>query len=143
MKQRWFLSIAALIPACFAVVMLASPGSFLTANGMNGGDPALVFMMRSVAALLLCTVPAIWASRNDPGSPAMKGALVGLVLLSFGPSVLDIMALSQNLINHNVIGSIVMRAIIGVFAIILLMNLGKKPAPAAAKASKVPKKKRK
>src|ERR1051326_30177 len=80
MKRQTFMLIAALLACAFGLSMLLSPASML-ANMTTGAGPDAARVLRWSGTALFSIGIIPFFSRNDPGSPALRGVMIGNVMI--------------------------------------------------------------
>lgn len=80
MKKSTFLTIAAVISAIFAVYMLLAPDKMMEGLGALPNDSANV-VLQATSVMLLSIGVMTFLSRNDEGSPALRGVLIGNIVM--------------------------------------------------------------
>ena len=77
MKLSTLMVIKAVVCLGFGILLLAIPGPLMSIFGVELGDGGMVAARQYGAAMLgICFLT--WFSRNDSGSPALRGAVLGL-----------------------------------------------------------------
>jgi hypothetical protein len=77
MKLRNLMVVKAIVCLGFGVLLLAIPGQLMSLYGVTLQEGG-VLMARLYGASLVGNLMLTWCSRNDPGSEALRAAVLGL-----------------------------------------------------------------
>ena len=110
MKRKTFLIIATIVPALFGFSLLFVPDMLISTNGLAVSESAKLFA-RGVGGLLLGVAIINWYARNDTGSPALRGILIGNIVFQAIAFVTDGVAVMNNVITQTTWFGLVVQAV--------------------------------
>ena len=98
MKLKTLMVIKAIVCLGFGVLLVAIPGLLMSVYGVTLGEGG-IFMARLYGASLLGNLMLAWFSRNDPGSEALRAAVLGLFVYDAVGLVIAIAAMLSGVMN--------------------------------------------
>jgi hypothetical protein len=114
MKLRNLMVVKAVVCLGFGVLFLAIPAQLMSLFGATL-QPGGIFVAREYGASLMGNLMLTWFSRNDPGSEALRAAVLGLFVYDAIGLIVAVVATLTGVLN--VLGW-------GVVAIYLFFTLG-------------------
>ena len=98
MKLRNLMVVKAIVCLGFGVLLLAIPGQLMSLYGVTLQEGG-VLMARLYGASLVGTLILTWFSRNDPGSEALRAAVLGLFVYDAIGLVVAVLAMLSGVMN--------------------------------------------
>jgi len=114
MKLSTLMVAKAVVCLVFGILLLGIPGVLMSLYGVSL-DEGGIFMARLYGASLLGNLVLSWFSRNDPGSEALRAAVLGLFVYDAVGLIVALVAMLSGIMN--VLGW-------SVVAICLLLTVG-------------------
>lgn len=126
MKRQTFLTIAAVVGALFAVVMLASPSKMMENVGGQPNDTTNV-VLQVVGVMLFSISVMTFLARKDGGSIALRAILIGSILMHLVSLPIDWIAFQAGTLTQlsGIIPGTIVHVILAVGFIYYLMKLPK------------------
>lgn len=98
MKLSTLMVIKAIVCLAFGILLVAIPGLLMSVYGVTLGEGGIL-MARLYGASLLGNLMLTWFSRNDPGSQALRAAILGLFVYDAIGLVVAIVAMLSGVMN--------------------------------------------
>lgn len=98
MKLSTLMVIKAIVCLAFGILLVAIPGLLMSVYGVTLGEGGIL-MARLYGASLLGNLMLTWFSRNDPGSEALRAAVLGLFVYDAIGLVVAIVAMLSGVMN--------------------------------------------
>jgi hypothetical protein len=98
MKLRNLMVVKAIVCLGFGVLLVAIPGQLMSLYGITLQEGGL-FMARLYGAALLGNLMLTWFSRNDPGSEALRAAVLGLLVYDAVGFIAAVLAMLTGVMN--------------------------------------------
>jgi hypothetical protein len=98
MKLRNLMVIKAVVCLGFGILLLAVPGLLMSLYGVTLQEGG-IFMARLYGASLVGNLMLTWFSRNDPGSEALRAAILGLFVYDAFGLIVAIVAMLSGVMN--------------------------------------------
>ena len=98
MKLRNLMVVKAIVCLGFGILFLAIPGQLMSLYGVKlqeGGE----LMARLYGASLVGNLMLTWFSRNDPGSEALRAAVLGLFVYDAVGLIVAVVAMLSGVMN--------------------------------------------
>jgi hypothetical protein len=102
-QRKHFLVLAGVLALCFGATMIFSPATLLD-NISTLTDPGSPHVLRWLGSGLLAVGVMNLLARNDPGSDALRGVMIGNVVLHLVALVLDIADYSAGIVKASGVG---------------------------------------
>jgi hypothetical protein len=98
MKLSTLMVVKAVVCLGFGILLLAIPGLLMSLYGVTL-DQGGVLMARLYGASLLGNLLLTWFSRNDPGSEALRAAVLGLFVYDAVGLIVALVAVLSGVMN--------------------------------------------
>ena len=98
MKLRNLMVIKAIVCLGFGILLLAIPGLLMSLYGVTLQEGG-IFMARLYGASLVGNLILTWFSRNDPGSEALRAAVMGLFFYDAIGLIVAVVAMLSGIMN--------------------------------------------
>ena len=99
MKLTTLMIIKAIVCLGFGILLVAIPGPLMSLFGVTLQDGG-VLMARLYGASLLGNLMLTWFSKNDPGSQALRAAILGLFVYDAVGLVVAVIATLSGVMNQ-------------------------------------------
>jgi hypothetical protein len=98
MKLRNLMVIKAIVCLGFGILLLAIPGLLMSLYGVELQEGGIL-MARLYGASLVGNLMLTWFSRNDPGSEALRAAVLGLFVYDAIGLIVAVLAMLSGVMN--------------------------------------------
>jgi hypothetical protein len=98
MKLNTLMVVKAVVCLAFGVLLVVIPGPLMSLYGVTLDDGGML-MARLYGASLLGNLMLTWFSRNDPGSEALRAAVLGLFVYDAVGLVVALIAMLSGVMN--------------------------------------------
>jgi hypothetical protein len=98
MKLNMLMVVKAVVCLAFGVLLVVIPGLLMSLYGVTLDDGGML-MARLYGASLLGNLMLTWFSRNDPGSEALRAAVLGLFVYDAVGLVVALIAMLSGVMN--------------------------------------------
>jgi hypothetical protein len=98
MKLRNLMVIKAIVCLGFGILLLAIPGLLMSLYGVTLQEGGIL-MARLYGASLVGNLILTWFSRNDPGSEALRAAVLGLFVYDAIGLIVAVLAMLSGVMN--------------------------------------------
>jgi hypothetical protein len=98
MKLRNLMVIKAIVCLGFGILLLAIPGLLMSLYGVTLQE-GVILMARLYGASLVGNLMLTWFSRNDPGSEALRAAVLGLFVYDAIGLIVAVLAMLSGVMN--------------------------------------------
>jgi hypothetical protein len=98
MKLSTLMVVKAVVCLGFGIVLLAIPGLLMSLYGVRL-DQGGILMARLYGASLLGNLMLTWFSRHDPGSEALRAAVLGLFVYDAIGLIVSLIAMFSGVMN--------------------------------------------
>lgn len=98
MKLSTLMVVKAIVCLGFGILLVAIPGLLMSLYGVTLGEGGIL-MARLYGASLLGNLMLTWFSRNDPGSEALRAAVLGLFVYDAVGLIVAVAAMLSGIMN--------------------------------------------
>lgn len=128
MSRKVFLLISGIIGLLFGVYMIAAPAAMMKGVGAPASE-ATNAVLQAMGATLIAVSIMLLAARNDAGSPALRGLLLGGFLMHLLELPVDWVAYNRGIFTEisGIIPGTVVHVVLGIGFLYYLVRM-KKPA---------------
>jgi hypothetical protein len=98
MKLRNLMVVKAIVCLGFGILFLAIPGQLMSVYGVTLQEGGIL-MARLYGASLVGNLMLTWFSRNDPGSEALRAAVLGLFVYDAIGLIVAVLAMLSGVMN--------------------------------------------
>jgi hypothetical protein len=127
MKRQTFLTIAAVVGALPAVLMITAPAKMMERMGSQPNDTTNV-LLQILGAMIFSVSVTLFLARKDEGSIALRAIIIGNIIVDIGSIPIDWIAYQRGIFTQlsSLIPSTITHIIFVIGFIYYLMNLSKK-----------------
>jgi hypothetical protein len=127
MKRQTFLTIAAVVGALPAVLMITAPAKMMERMGSQPSDTTNV-LLQIIGVMMFPVAVLLFLARKDEGSIALRAIIIGSIIMDVGSIPIDWIAYQRGIFTHisSLIPSTIIHIIFAVGFIYYLKNLSKK-----------------